>query len=130
MRILLLCKYSRLGASSRLRTLQYLPFLEGEGVEVTVSSLFDDEYLNCLYSHQRRAVKSVVSLYLKRLVTLLDFFRYDLVWIEKEIFPVDNEGFEFLGRVPVLAVDGAPLLAAPLQEAQVQRALKRRLSRH
>lgn len=87
MRILLLCKYSRLGASSRLRTLQYLPFLEGEGVEVTVSSLFDDEYLNCLYSHQRRAVKSVVSRYLKRLITLLSFFRYDLIWIEKEIFP-------------------------------------------
>ncbi|SDH17112.1 Glycosyltransferase involved in cell wall bisynthesis [Pseudomonas benzenivorans] len=87
MKILLLCKYSRLGASSRLRTLQYLPYLEGKGLEVTVSSLFDDRYLNGLYNQRRRVVRIVVSLYLKRLVTLFGAFRYDLIWVEKEIFP-------------------------------------------
>jgi glycosyltransferase involved in cell wall biosynthesis len=87
MKILLLSKYSRKGASTRLRLLQYLPFLEAEGFKVTVSSLFDDEYLDQLYQHGKRAPFRIMMLYLRRLVVLLSAFRYDMIWIEKEIFP-------------------------------------------
>jgi hypothetical protein len=44
MRILLLSRYTRLGASSRLRFYQYLPFLKSRGIEVTVAALLGDDY--------------------------------------------------------------------------------------
>jgi glycosyltransferase involved in cell wall biosynthesis len=87
MKILFLPKYSRNGASTRLRVLQYLPFLEARGFQITVSSLFDDQYLDQLYRHGKRAPLHIVMLYLRRLFVLLSAFRYDLIWIEKELFP-------------------------------------------
>jgi glycosyltransferase involved in cell wall biosynthesis len=87
MKILLLSKYSRKGASTRLRSLQYLPFLEAEGFQITVTSLFDDQYLDQLYRQGKRAPLRMMMLYLRRLYVLLSVFRYDLIWIEKEIFP-------------------------------------------
>ncbi len=76
-----------MGASSRLRSLQYLPALEDQGIEVTVSSLFDEQYLRELYAEGRRSKVRSLFLYLKRLFVLLTVFRYDMLWIEKEIFP-------------------------------------------
>ncbi len=87
MKILLLSKYSRMGASSRLRALQYLPHLEADGFEITVSSLFDDEYLHSLYKQNKRTVMGTARSYLQRLVVLLSSYKYDLIWVEKEIFP-------------------------------------------
>ena len=96
MKVLLLSKYPRMGASSRLRSLQYLPSLADEGIEVTVSSLFDDEYLTELYTKGRRSKVRSLKLYLKRLFVLLTVFRYDLIWIEKELFPYCPAVFERL----------------------------------
>jgi hypothetical protein len=45
MKVLLLARYDRQGASSRLRTMQYLPYLADAGLEVRVESLFDANYL-------------------------------------------------------------------------------------
>ena len=87
MKILLLSKYSRLGASSRIRSLQYLPYLENHGIGVTVRSLFDDDYLNRLYQNGERSVFSIAKCYWRRLFVLFSVFKYDLIWIEKEIFP-------------------------------------------
>ena len=41
MKILILSRYDRRGASSRLRTMQYIPYLSGAGFDVEVASLFD-----------------------------------------------------------------------------------------
>lgn len=87
MKILVLTKYTRMGASSRLRTLQYLPLLEEQGFEFTVQSLFDDTYLKNLYSQKGRSKSVLGKLYLKRLLTLFTAKNYDAIWIEKEIFP-------------------------------------------
>lgn len=76
-----------MGASSRLRSLQYLPYLEANGFEVTVQCLFDDGYLQQLYQQGRRSRLNIFRLYLKRLITLMGCYQYDLIWIEKEIFP-------------------------------------------
>lgn len=85
--ILILTKYSRQGASSRLRTLQYLPHLEQADFDVTVSSLFDDTYLKNLYSKNARSIGMMVQFYVARLKVLLTARSYDVIWIEKEIFP-------------------------------------------
>lgn len=87
MKVLLLSKYPRMGASSRLRSLQYLPALARDDIEVTVSSLFDVDYLKTLYAEGRRPKLRSLTRYLKRLFVLFKAFRYDVVWIEKEIFP-------------------------------------------
>lgn len=84
--ILALTRYDRLGASSRLRTLQYLPYLSEKGLHVRVSPLLSDEYLRRLYSKDFRffeAAKGVAA----RLWQLISAREYDLLWIEKELFP-------------------------------------------
>lgn len=111
MKVLLLSKYPRMGASSRLRSLQYLPALADKGIEVTVSSLFDDEYLKELYRWGRRSKMRSLILYLKRFLALVSVFWHDVVWIEKEIFPYFPAFFErllaFLGVRYVVDYDDA-----------------------
>lgn len=86
-RVLLLSKYSRMGASSRLRTHQYIPNLKKEDIEITVSSLYDDEYLRGFYTTKSRNIFKVLSCYIKRVKQLLNTYNYDLLLIEKEALP-------------------------------------------
>jgi len=86
MKLLYLTKYSRKGASSRLRSYQYFPFLEAEGMQITVSPLFDDLYLEQLYSG-KKPVLEILKSYIKRFFVLFTVFGYDKVVLEKEIFP-------------------------------------------
>lgn len=76
-----------MGASSRLRTYQYLPYLEAEGMEVHVGSLFNDRYLKELYSGRGISWANVARCYLRRLRLLFKASAYDGVVIEKELFP-------------------------------------------
>ncbi|XPS86379.1 glycosyltransferase, family I [Desulfosarcina variabilis str. Montpellier] len=88
MRVLLLSRYCRLGASSRLRSLQYVPRLSQCGVQVDVTALYDEAYLNELYQSNRRSLKHIALRYNQRLWTLLrSAARYDVLWLEQEIFP-------------------------------------------
>jgi len=95
-RVFLLSRYGNLGASSRLRLFQYIPFLEGAGIEVTVSSFFDDAYLKYLYSTGKRRFRDVFPRYLKRFSALRGAGKYSALWIEKEIFPFLPAWFESL----------------------------------
>jgi len=88
MKILLLSKYDKLGASSRVRSLQYIPYLEKEGIFVFVSSLFNNNYLDILYKKGKKSLYCAFIGYIKRLYQLLFLRKYDLIWIEKEIFPM------------------------------------------
>ncbi|RZU99096.1 glycosyltransferase family 4 protein [Spiribacter vilamensis] len=87
MKVTLLSKYSRLGASSRLRSLQYLPALETAGIEVTVRPLFDDDYLKTLYAGKGRAISLVARRYAVRARDLRRAVDADLLWVEKEALP-------------------------------------------
>lgn len=85
-RILILTRYTRLGASSRLRTLQYIPYLRAAGFEVEVASFFDDAYLDALYSGRRRRLGSE-KYFARRIVQLVASHRADAIWLEKEALP-------------------------------------------
>ena len=87
MRVLLLSRYCRLGASSRLRCFQYLPMLAGSGVQVDINALYDEDYLIDLYQSNRRRWKKIISYFFQRIQPLLTSRRYDLLWIEQELFP-------------------------------------------
>lgn len=92
--VLLLSKYSRLGASSRLRTMQYLPGLMQAGIRVNVQSLFDDAYLQQLYSRKTRSLQVVARCYLRRLLRVMSLRRVDVIWLEYELLPYCPAWFE------------------------------------
>lgn len=86
-RVLLLSKYGRLGASSRLRTLQYLPDFQRSGLLVAVHSLLSDEALAARYQHGRYSVLGLLRAYSERVRALLGRHKFNVVWIEKESLP-------------------------------------------
>jgi glycosyltransferase involved in cell wall biosynthesis len=86
MNILLLSRYTRMGASSRLRTMQYLPDLAREGLSVQVAPFFDDAYLQALYSgHGARG--STAGYMIQRIMQMRRHPAPDLIWMEKEALP-------------------------------------------
>ncbi len=87
LKVLALTKYGRLGASSRMRFLQYLPWLQDAGLEPTISSLLSDELLQARYKHGSYGVLSLVKAYSKRFRVLQQRSVFDVVWIEKEALP-------------------------------------------
>lgn len=86
MRVLLLTKYGPLGASSRLRTLQYVPAMRARGWDVHVDSLLPDEYVQALYSRRPTRAHAVAGM-LRRLRRVFSRERYDVAWVEKEVWP-------------------------------------------
>jgi glycosyltransferase involved in cell wall biosynthesis len=105
MKILLLGRYSDLGASSRYRFYQYLPYLREQGFDITVSPFLDNAYIQRRYSGQRTSLLKVVLTYGQRISSLLQSDRYDLIWLEKEALPWIPPWLESLlykSRVPYL----------------------------
>jgi glycosyltransferase involved in cell wall biosynthesis len=86
MRLLVLPRYDRLGASSRLRMMQYRPYLEARGLQVNLAPLFSDSYVAGLQQN-RTSLVAVFMAYAKRIRVLLSARQYDLLWIEKECLP-------------------------------------------
>lgn len=86
MKVLYFTKYTRQGASSRLRSYQYFPYLEDAGFSVEVYPLFSDLYLEQLYSG---GVSKIIILkcYLLRLWHLFKVSKSTRIVIEKELFP-------------------------------------------
>lgn len=86
-KILYLTKYSRMGASSRFRSFQYMPLLEREGYALTVAPLFGDDYIQSLYEKGSVSKRKILQFYIQRFRTLLAQESYDLLILEKELFP-------------------------------------------
>ena len=93
LRVLALTKYGRRAASSRHRFYNYLPLLLRNGVVVTPAPLLSDAYVEGLFLKQKLDLADVTRSFLHRLETILIAHRYDLLWIEGELFP----------RLPALA---------------------------
>lgn len=85
--ILFLPKYPRMGASSRLRTYQFISRWEGAGYRVKVSPFFNEQYLQERYKGEGLDTWNLLKCYFQRLWVLLGAWRYTHVWIEKELFP-------------------------------------------
>lgn len=86
MNILMLTRYDRLGASSRMRFFQYLPYIESLNATVTVSPFFRNRYVEGLQMGRKSIVEALYA-YVKRFFILLTTRRFDLIWIEKEMLP-------------------------------------------
>jgi glycosyltransferase involved in cell wall biosynthesis len=86
-KVLLLCRYGALGASSRVRMYQFLPALRTAGIDVTAAPLIDDARLTARYAAGRYPAGAMLGRYLDRLRRLLRRREFDLLWIEYELFP-------------------------------------------
>lgn len=76
-----------MGASSRVRSYQFLPYYQGAGFTCKVSPLFNDNYLQKLYTQGSVGKLNIALCYIKRLAVLFTIPFYNIVIIEKELFP-------------------------------------------
>lgn len=85
--ILALSRYDTLGASSRVRLLQYLPHLRARGLKVQAAPLLSNCYVESLYRGQRPSPAGLAADYARRLSELLSGNRRRTLWVEKELLP-------------------------------------------
>lgn len=86
MKVIALTRYDRLGASSRVRFMQYFQTLDQMGVEVCMHPLFSDDYVRNLQAGKRN--KWAVALaYLRRIALLMRLPSDSLFWVEKDALP-------------------------------------------
>jgi glycosyltransferase involved in cell wall biosynthesis len=85
--VLALTRYDRLGASSRVRVLQYIPELERRGFSIEVQSLFSDADLRRLYQEGQRSSARLMGALGARVSTILRNRTADIVWLQQELFP-------------------------------------------
>lgn len=86
LRLQLMTRYTRLGASSRLRMLQYRPALEQAGFELADTPYFDDDYLQRLYRAES-TWGSIPRSIRRRWFALRAQPSPDLIWLEYEALP-------------------------------------------
>jgi len=96
LRVLALTKYSGMGASSRMRFLQFLPSLRQAGFLVTVHALISDDMLASRYQHGSYGISRLCVAYADRIRVLIGCADFDLVWIEKEALPWLPAWFEHM----------------------------------
>jgi glycosyltransferase involved in cell wall biosynthesis len=128
LKVLLLTRYERLGASSRVRFLQFIPALERAGFTFDVRPLLDNDYVLGLYGGPSPSRWRIVAGYLRRLAGLLVAHRYDVVWLEKEALPYLPAFIEttLLARVPyVVDLDDAWFHRYEAHPSRLVRALLR-----
>lgn len=108
--VLILTKYGRLGASSRMRFFQYLPWLAASHIKFTVKPLLSSEILHSRYQRDGHSFWVLLCAYFRRWQILRQRHQFDVIWIEKEAlqwFPLWSE-LALLKSVPyVLDYDDA-----------------------
>lgn len=105
MKVLVLTRYSRLGASSRYRMFQYLPLLQKEDMQFEIHCLLGDNYINALYGKASFPLVEIIRSYSKRFWMLLNKGKYDLIWLQQEALPWLPSFAEMLllrGKTPVV----------------------------
>ena len=88
-KILFLTRYPASGASSRYRVFQYLPYLETMGFDCEVQSFMDEPMYRLSLSSGRTAKKILltISALFKRLLTLRRWKDFDIIYLQRELFP-------------------------------------------
>ena len=87
MKILVLSRYTRMGASSRLRLMQYFPDIQKNGLKIELFPFFDDKHLNSQYGIGKTTLLDIIKYYFQRLKHLQKRPTPDLIWLEYEFLP-------------------------------------------
>lgn len=95
-KIIFFTKYSQKGPSSRYRTFHYLTFFQKQ-YDIEVFPLFDDQYIDVLYSTSKRSSPIyILRRYLQRVIQVLSISNKYTVVIEYELFPYFFSLFEYV----------------------------------
>lgn len=94
MKVLFLLKYGDLGASTRYRVYQYLPFLQQAGVTYRIHTLFSNNYLQNQFSSKHLRLSqlkqswAIGSALTRRYFTLVnELEKYDVIYVHCEALP-------------------------------------------
>lgn len=87
-------KHTTAGPSSRYRSYAYHSYLEKDGFTVTAHALFPSYYLKRFYKSGRKPVLIALCAYARRLLQLIFIKKYDIIYIEYELFPYLSFGLE------------------------------------
>lgn len=113
-RIMVMSRYPVEGASSRLRLLQYLPFITTRHNDFYVTSFFNEKYMLFLNGKRKLSYLNIVWCYIRRFFHCLSCVFFDTIWVEKEIFPYLPSWFErffvLVGKRVVVDYDDAVYL--------------------
>lgn len=89
LRVLFILPHPIEGPSSRFRVYQFLPYLENNGIEATVSPLLPSALAPIIYEKGKTIRKILLTAYglARRLYDVLRSPRYDVVFVLREAFP-------------------------------------------
>lgn len=87
MKVMALSRYGTLAASSRYRFAQFVPGLAAYGIDVQVSELLDDAYLQQRFAGGRADLRHLLSAIARRTSALLRLRRCDLAIVQYELLP-------------------------------------------
>ena len=111
MKLLALTRYDKAGPSSRVRFYKFLPLLRKAGFSVEVKPLLDEMYVRRLFSNGKRSISELLQGYFRRCSLLLKAEQYDLIWIQKELFPwlpwIDGRFLKKINKPYVVDFDDA-----------------------
>lgn len=96
MKMLALMKYGDRAASTRQRLLQFRPYLVDCDIEFINEPLLNNDYLDATFQGRRASLKAIVKSYLHRFWMLFGLRKFDLIWIQYEMFPYLPGWFEKL----------------------------------
>jgi len=92
-------KYPHIGPSSRYRFYIYNNLLSDDGYIVHSYPLFDENYINSIYSNKRVSFLKILFRYFYRVFLIFKITKKDIVIIEGELFPYFPSLFEiYLSR--------------------------------
>ncbi len=97
MKILFLTQTSEMGPSSRYRVYQLVPLLRAQGIDCEISPAIDDLYYRRLYLNQGRRASRLTAFteaWRKRRADLEHLHDFDVVYVQKGVFPGLYSGFE------------------------------------
>ncbi|MBI1385744.1 MAG: glycosyltransferase [Rhizobiales bacterium] len=107
-RVCVFSKYDEQGASSRVRLYGYADRFRKAGIEPHYYPLLDGQYLRNLYAGRPRDRLHLMGRLAGRLGQLTNLRKFDILWIEYELFPYLPSVFERLVSRPfVLDFDDA-----------------------
>jgi glycosyltransferase involved in cell wall biosynthesis len=97
-RVLVVSPIPEEGAGCRFRIGHYIPYLEANGFEVTLISLFTTSFFRLVYKPGNLGIKAFrfAGLVLRHLWQLRRARNYDVIFIYREIFPVGPALVEWL----------------------------------
>ncbi len=86
-RIVYFTKHTAAELSSRYRSYAYHSYLEANGFDITVHPLFPSLFLSIFYKIGRKPVLLAFYAYARRFFQMLFIKKYNIVYIEYELFP-------------------------------------------